>query len=206
MLVAKTVLRAALTCALMLSVGVSAYAKPPKQKKPAASSNTVEVTIEVRSMKKKATITLEMFAKDAPQTVKHFLELAKKEFYHGILFHRYVGGFVVQAGDPKSKKVNGGDIADITPEEVNSKYRLGDGGSDLGNVPLEAKASHVRGTVGLARSRDPNSGDSQFFFNLSDNLMLDGKYCAFAKVVKGIEVMDKLRQGDKIVSIKPAKK
>lgn len=202
----QTPLRAALALALALIVGASAYAKPPKQKKKEAPGNVVEMTIEVRAMKKQAKITIELFAKDAPKTVKHFLELAKKEFYHGILFHRYVDGFVIQAGDPKSKKVNGSDIADITPEEVNAKYQLGNGGSDLGNVPLEAKASHVRGTLGLARSQDPNSGDSQFFFNLADNQRLDAGYCAFGKVTKGIEIMDKLRQGDKIISIKPVKK
>ncbi len=205
-MIAKTVLRIALTGAFALIVGTSAYAKPPKHKKPVADSNTIEMTLEVRSMKKQVKVTIELFAKDAPKTVKHFLELAKKDFYNGILFHRYVPNFVVQGGDPKSKKVSGGDIADITAEEVNSKYQLGNGGSTLGTVPLEAKASHVRGTLGLARSQDPNSGDSQFFFNLNDNLNLDAGYCAFGKITKGIEVMDKLRQGDKIISIKPVKK
>ena len=56
--------------------------------------------------------------------------------------------------------------------------------------------------MGLARSEDPGSGDSQFFFNLKDNHNLDSGYCSFGKIVKGLDVMDKLRQGDKIVSIK----
>ena len=125
-------------------------------------------------------------------------------FRSGILFHRYVPGFVLQGGDPASKKVDGGAIADISSEEVGAKYNLGIGGSGK-TVPLEAKLSHLRGTLGLARSQDPNSGDSQFFFNLVDNLRLDSGYCVFGKIVKGTEYLDQLRQGDKIRSVRPAK-
>jgi cyclophilin family peptidyl-prolyl cis-trans isomerase len=154
-------------------------------------------------VEKRGTITIELLPNDAPKTVAHFLDLVKKKFYDGILFHRYVKDFVVQGGDPKSKKVDGAKIADIPAEQVATEYGLGDGGSGT-TVPLEAKASHDRGTVGLARSSDPNSGDSQFFFNLQPNLRLDGGYCVFGRVVdkKSLAVMDKIRQGDKITSIR----
>ncbi len=150
---------------------------------------------------KRGTIVIELRSDWAPKTVAHFVELANKKFYDGILFHRYVEGFVIQGGDPKSKKYKTSDLSDISAEEVGMKYKLGDGGSGK-NVPLEGKGSHIAGTVGLARSQAEDSGDSQFFFNLADNTRLDVKYCAFGKVIKGEEVMMKLRQGDKIESVR----
>ncbi len=201
----RVVVSLAVVGIIAIAAGSPATAKPPKAKKKAGGNPSVVMTIEVAATKKQEKITIELYAKDAPETVKHFQNLASENFYNGILFHRYVNGFVIQGGDPKSKKVKGSDIADITPEEVNSKFNLGDGGSGT-TVPLEAKASHVRGTIGLARSQDPHSGDSQFFFNLNDNLRLDSGYCSFGKITKGIEIMDKLRQGDKIISVKPVKK
>lgn len=153
---------------------------------------------------KRGTITIELFRKSAPKTVDHFLELTNKKFYDGVLFHRLVAGFVAQAGDPASKKVDGKKIADITPEEVGQTYGLGGGGSGK-TVPLEAKEAHVRGTLGLARSQDPDSGDAQFFFNLKDNHNLDSGYCCFGKVVGSLSVMDKIHQGDKITSIRAGK-
>jgi peptidyl-prolyl cis-trans isomerase B (cyclophilin B) len=159
---------------------------------------------------KRGTIVIELRPDWAPKTVEHFTNLANKKFYNGILFHRYVPNFVIQGGDPGSKKYKTSDLSDISPEEVNAKFNLGGGGSGK-NVPLEAKGSHTTGTVGLARGGDPNSGDSQFFFNLVDNTRLDAGYCVFGKVIKGEDVMMKLRQGDKIESVrivkaKPVKK
>lgn len=156
---------------------------------------------------KRGTILIELRPDYAPKTVAHFVELVNKKFYDGILFHRYVDGFVIQAGDPNSKKYATKDLSDITAEEVGQRFRLGGGGSGK-SVPLEAKGSNTEGTVGLARSSQPDSGDSQFFFNLADNSKLDtmmGGYCMFGKVVKGADVMMKLRQGDKIESIRIVK-
>jgi cyclophilin family peptidyl-prolyl cis-trans isomerase len=152
-------------------------------------------------VEKRGTIVIELNPKAAPKTVAHFLSLVNKHFYDGILFHRYEAGFVIQGGDPASKKVNGADIANLSSREAGEKYQLGIGGSGT-NVPLEATLPHNRGTIGLARSQDPNSGDSQFFFNLVDNHRLDNGYCVFGKVVKGMDVMDKLRQGDRIKTIR----
>ncbi len=150
---------------------------------------------------KRGTIIIELRPDLAPKTVEHFTALVNKKFYDGILFHRFVEGFVVQGGDPASKKVKTSDISDITADEVSAKYGLGSGGSGA-KVPLEAKGSHTMGTVGLARSQAEDSGDSQFFFNIADNTRLDSGYCVFGKVVKGEDVMMKLRQGDKIESVR----
>lgn len=164
--------------------------------KAAAKNPQVQMVIE-----KRGTLTIELFSREAPKTVAHFLDLTRKKFYDGILFHRYEPGFVVQGGDPKSRTVDGAKIADIPSRQVGEQYGLGMGGSGS-TVPLEAKAPHTRGTLGLARSQDPNSGDSQFFFNLKDNHQLDSGYCVFGKIVKGVEIMDALRQGDKIKSVR----
>ncbi len=188
--------RSFIAAAIVIAAGTSqveAMAKPP------ASAKTNPKVMMV--VEKRGSITIELFSKDAPKTVEHILDLVKKKFYDGILFHRYVSNFVVQAGDPKSKTVDGSKIADIPSEAVGEKYQLGAGGSGT-TVPLEAKQPHERGTLGLARSQAPDSGDSQFFFNLADNHQLDEGYCVFGKITKGLDIMDKIKQGDKITSIR----
>ncbi len=193
--------RGFITSVVVLTASIyvtNAFAKPPAPK----ANPKVTMVIE-----KRGTITIELFQKDAPKTVEHFLDLVNKKFYDGILFHRYVNNFVVQAGDPKSKTVDGSKIADIPSAEVGDKYQLGAGGSGT-TVPLEAKQPHERGTLGLARSQATDSGDSQFFFNLADNHQLDEGYCVFGKITKGLDIMDKIKQGDKITSVRlvvPAK-
>ncbi len=174
-------------CALLAASHASSAA-------PAAPQ--VVMTIEGRGA-----VTIELCPKEAPKTVAHFLALVNKHFYDGILFHRVIPGFVAQAGDPASKSVKPADIADIPPEEVAQRYRLGGGGSGS-TVPLEAKLPHNKGTIGLARSQDPNSGDSQFFINLAPNHNLDSGYCVFAKIVKGANLIDQIHQGDRIKSIR----
>lgn len=174
--------------ALMLCVAAGAQTNP-----------RVDMVIE-----KRGTLTIELQPKAAPKTVAHFLKLVDKKFYDGILFHRVVPGFVAQAGDPGSKKYKPSDLSALSPEEIGEKYQLGGGGSG-GNVPLEAKLPHDRGTLGLARSSDPDSGDSQFFFNLVPNHSLDSGYCVFGKIVKGENVMDKIQNGDRIKSVRVVK-
>ena len=188
--------RGYLTTLAVLAVGLcsaNAMAKPP-----ATAKSNPKVTMVIE---KRGSITIELFQKDAPKTVEHFLNLVNKKFYDGILFHRFENNFVVQAGDPKSKTVDGSKIADISSAAASEKYQLGAGGSGS-TVPLEAKQPHERGTLGLARSQAPDSGDSQFFFNLQDNHQLDEGYCVFGKITKGLDVMDKIKQGDKITSVR----
>ena len=148
----------------------------------------------------RGTLELELYPKAAPKTVAHFVDLCKQHFYDGTLFHRVVPNFVAQAGDPKSKTVDGAKIADITPEEAGQQYHLGGGGSGH-SVPLEVNLPHLPNTIGLARSQDPNSGDSQFYFNLADNANLDSGYCVFGQVVKGAEILPSIKQGDRIKSV-----
>jgi len=156
-------------------------------------------------IEKRGTMEIELLPGVAPKTVAHFLGLADRRFYDGILFHRLEPKLLVQAGDPESRKVDGQKIAAITPAEVTQLYHLGLGGSGR-TVPLEASATCVRGTLGLARGATPDSGDSQFFFNLADNHRLDNQYTVFGKVIAGLDVMDRIQQGDRIKSIRRVRK
>lgn len=131
------------------------------------------------------TLAFEMYPEVAPRTVARISALVSSGFYNGIIFHRVVADFVVQAGDPSGS---------------------GDGGS---GQTIAAEFSHLhylRGSVGMARDDDINSNDSQFFICISDQPHLDGKYTLFGQVVRGADVLDKIRQGDKILSMRLEKK
>ncbi len=147
-----------------------------------------------------APMTLEFYPQAAPKTVAHFTDLIKQNFYAGILIHRVEPGFVVQAGDPASKKLKSSDLKDLSSAEVSSKFQLGGGGSGA-TVPLEAKLPHLQYSLGLARSQADDSGDSQFYINLNDNgSSLDGKYCVFGRIIDGQKTADDLKIGDRIKS------
>ncbi len=126
----------------------------------------------------------------APKHVERIKTLARRGFYDGIVFHRVIPGFMAQTGDPTG---------------------TGMGGSDLGNVPAEfSKESFKRGTIGAARSADPNSADSQFFICFGDTSHLNGQYTIWGEVVDGMDHVDEIKVGeppadpDKIVSLKVA--
>jgi peptidyl-prolyl cis-trans isomerase B (cyclophilin B) len=123
-------------------------------------------------------ITLKFFPDVAPNHVNNFIELAKKGFYNGTIFHRVVPKFVIQGGDPNSKG----------PDR--SKHGMGGPGysvkAEFSNKP------HKRGTLSMARSAHPDSAGSQFFICVADAPFLDGKYTVFGEVVKGMEVVDKI--------------
>lgn len=156
----------------------------------------VVVTVEGRGA-----FTMELYPDQAPKLVTHFLGLVDKKFYDGMLFHRKVDGFVLQAGDPKSKG--------MTPEEARRKpgesggtAGIGDGGSGK-TVPFEINdLVHTKFTVGMALEAPmSDTGDSQFFINLADNRRLDGRYVVFAKVISGTDVVMRCQRGDRIRSI-----
>lgn len=133
------------------------------------------------------TIVAELFPTSAPKTVANFVNLANAGFFDGLVWHRIVRGFVIQTGDPLTKN-GGGD-----------RGLWGTGGSDQ-TVPLEVSSlRHDTGTLGVARSQDPNSGSSQFFINLANNDFLNGKYTVFGRVTSGLETAQ--RMGNLAVSI-----
>jgi len=113
----------------------------------------------------------------APNHVERIKTLASQGFYDGVPFHRVIDGFMAQTGDPKGN---------------------GTGGSDLPDIPAEFSqtAQFKRGTVGMARSGNPNSANSQFFICFDDARFLDKQYTVWGKVVEGMDVVDTINKGE----------
>jgi peptidylprolyl isomerase len=134
-------------------------------------------------------VVIELRPDLAPNHVARIKELAREGFYDGIVFHRVIDGFMAQTGCPQG---------------------TGTGGSGKKLKAEFNDAKHVRGTCSMARSMDPNSGDSQFFICFGDASWLDGQYTAWGQVVEGMDNVDKIKRGepvsnpDKIVSLKVA--
>ena len=125
-------------------------------------------------------ITVKFFYDKAPHHVQNFVDLAASGFYDGTLFHRVIPGFMIQGGDPNTKKAE------------DPMHPYGTGGSGK-NVNAEFNdVSHKRGILSMARSQNPNSASSQFFIVVKDSPFLDNQYSAFGEVVSGMEVADKI--------------
>jgi peptidylprolyl isomerase len=121
-------------------------------------------------------IVIELLPNIAPKHAERIKILAKKSFYDNVVFHRVIDGFMAQTGDPTG---------------------TGSGGSDLPDLKAEfSDESHIRGSVSMARSSNPNSANSQFFIVLKDSRFLDGQYTVFGKVIKGMEFVDQIKKGD----------
>ncbi|KGJ03603.1 peptidylprolyl isomerase [Paracoccus halophilus] len=133
----------------------------------------------------KGTIVLDLYADKAPGHVERLVTLAESGAYDGVVFHRVIDGFMAQTGDVEFGK-QGGDTA-----------RAGMGGSDLPDLPAEFNdVSFQAGTVGMARSDNPNSANSQFFIDLAPAEFLDGQYTAVGQLVDGWEVLNMVKKGD----------
>ncbi len=131
----------------------------------------------------KGTMIIEFYEQDAPITVDNFVKLSKQGFYDGLTFHRVIPNFVVQGGDPDG---------------------TGAGGPGY-SIPCELKGNnqyHDKGVLSMAH-RGPNTGGSQFFIchNRTNTQHLDRKHTCFGKDIEGIDVVDAIRQGDKIQKI-----
>ena len=124
-------------------------------------------------------ITIQFFPNEAPHHVQNFIDLAKKGFYDGTVFHRIVKGFVIQGGDPNTKNDS-------------NREAWGTGGPGYKINAEFNNISHTRGIVSMARSADPNSAGSQFFIVLNDSKFLDNQYTVFGKVIHGMDVVDKI--------------
>ena len=120
-------------------------------------------------------IKIQLFPKDAPETVNSFVFLARQHYYDGVTFHRVIPGFVAQAGDPTG--TGGGGPGYTIKDEVNARKFLD-------------------GTVGMAKTAAPNSAGSQFFIDYAPQPNLDGGYTVFGQVVEGRDVLDKITPRD----------
>jgi peptidyl-prolyl cis-trans isomerase B (cyclophilin B) len=126
-------------------------------------------------------IVCDLFAKDAPKTVNNFVFLAREKFYDGTVFHRVIADFMVQGGDPTGTGRGG------------PGYRFED---EVRNNPHK----HQVGSLSMANA-GPNTNGSQFFITHVATEWLNGKHTVFGRVTKGQEVVDAIRQGDKLASV-----
>lgn len=147
------------------------------------------------------TVTIELLPDVAPEHCARMKELAREGAYDNVVFHRVIDGFMAQTGD-----VQHGNI-----ENDFSIRRAGTGGSSKPDLKAElSKLPHDRGTIGAARSQNPNSANSQFFINFSDNHFLNGQYTVYGRVVSGMNYVDAITRGeppmdpDKMISMKVA--
>ena len=148
----------------------------------------------------KGTITAKLYEKDAPIASANFVELALKGFYNGIKFHRYVAGFVVQAGDPGTKAASAAAVAAADANQTN-EFGAGGPGYSIKDEFASNPNKHVDGTLAMARTQAPNSGGSQFYFSLAVWPGGDNQYTVFGQATSGLDVIHKLRAGDEIKSI-----
>lgn len=162
-------------------------------------------------------ITIEVDGTDAPITAGNFVDLVQQGVYDGLVFHRVVRDpqpFVVQGGDPQSKNPNVpvgqlGTGSFIDPATNQPRYvplEIKPKGSDSPvyskTITQQPLLQHKRGAVAMARSQFPDSASSQFYFALADLPFLDGNYAVFGYVTDGMNVVDKIQQGDRIESAK----
>ncbi|MEO9818843.1 MAG: peptidylprolyl isomerase [Paracoccaceae bacterium] len=150
---------------------------------------------------KDGTVTIELMADVAPLHAARMKELVRSGQYDNVCFHRVIDGFMAQTGD-----VQHGDM-----EDGFNIRMAGTGGSDLPDVAAEfSKLPHDRGTLGAARSQNPDSANSQFFINFSDNHFLNGDYTVYGRVIEGMEHVDAIARGeppmnpDRMISAKVA--
>lgn len=160
---------------IKLAVALTALASPAL-----ATGLEIDVTGEANG-----TIVIDLFEDVAPKHVEQISALAADGQYDGVVFHRVIDGFMAQTGDVQFGRV-GGDLAGA-----------GRGGSDLPDIPAEftTSISFERGIVGMARSQNPNSANSQFFIMFQDGPFLDGQYTIVGQVTAGMDVVDQIKLG-----------
>ena len=148
----------------------------PVQPLVAATEKGVHAVLETS----RGNIVFDLFPEIAPKTVARFSELAKKGFYNGLPFYRVLPKFLVQTGDPSEDGTGGS--GQSLPAEFNER-------------------KHIAGTVGMARRRDPDSADSQFYICLEPQPFLDGKYTVFGQVIEGLELLSKIQERDPVLKL-----
>ncbi len=155
-------------------------------------------------------VVIDLLSDKAPQHVAQIVTLAKEGAYDGVVFHRVIDGFMAQTGDVQFGKpaTFAEEIAKLPKGAAEGTYNLGGmeipaefisagmGGSDLPDIPSEfSDLSFQRGIVGMARSNDPNSANSQFFIMFAPGDFLDGQYTVVGRVISGMDVVDKIKRG-----------
>jgi peptidyl-prolyl cis-trans isomerase B (cyclophilin B) len=157
-----------------------------KWNSPPAMQIDVKKTYLATMETNRGTVELELYPEHAPKTVNNFCFLAREGFYDGVTFHRVIPNFVIQGGDPTGTGSGG------------PGYKFED---ELKGNPLK----HERGVISMANA-GPNTNGSQFFITHSPQPHLNGRHTVFGKVVKGLDVVDAIRQGDTMTKVTIAEK
>ncbi|QHQ34534.1 peptidylprolyl isomerase [Algicella marina] len=132
------------------------------------------------------TIAIELLPDLAPLHVERIKTLVREGAYDGVAFHRVIEGFMAQTGD-----------VEFGTRDAYGNGRAGTGGSDYPDVPAEFTATPFdRGVVGMARSQNPNSANSQFFIMFENGHFLNGQYTVFGRVIEGQDVVDAITRGE----------
>ena len=147
------------------------------------------------------TVMIKLLSDIAPKHCKRMKELAREGAYDNVVFHRVIDGFMAQTGD----------VENGNAEKNFNLGRAGTGKSTKPDLPAEfSSIPHERGTLGAARSANPDSANSQFFINFSDNHHLNGQYTIYGRVLSGMEHVDAVQRGqppakpDRMISVKVA--
>lgn len=171
------------TLIMGLSIGILAQSCSKNQSEihsRSSESNTHLSTYKAILKIPQGNIVIRFYESEAPQTVKRVSELIKIGFYNGLIFHRVIPGFIAQTGDPTG--TGSGGSGQMIGAEINRLH-------------------HLKGTVAMARAKELDSADSQFYIALNNLPHLDGEYTIFGQVVEGLELLGKIGQGEKILSI-----
>lgn len=152
---------------------MTTYVKPTGEELTTLASEAE--TVRARISTAKGDIVFAFYPREAPQHAAAFIKLARAGFYDGLVFHRVEPGFVVQGGDPIGNGTGG------------PGYNID---AEFSNLP------HIKGTVAMARSTNPNSAGSQFYICIDDAPFLNKQYTVFGQTVEGQDVIDKIRKGD----------
>ncbi|GAA0602719.1 peptidylprolyl isomerase [Paenochrobactrum glaciei] len=159
--------------AMAFSSSINAHAADPE--------NTVVLTL------KDGDVAIELNPDVAPKHVEQIKKLVREGAYDGVAFHRVIPGFMAQTGDVKFGNLD---------KNYNAN-RVGTGGSQYADIPAEfSDKPFVRGTVGMARSQNPNSANSQFFIMFNEGSFLNGQYTVIGEVTSGMEAVDKIKKGN----------
>jgi len=163
--------------ALLLS-GIFAFALSPtfaQTPAPAPAAPDLE-NVLVLDLSTGGRVTIQMYPTDAPAHVERIKTLTRQGFYNGITFHRVIDGFMAQTGDPTG---------------------TGQGGSELPDLKAEFnRIPHLRGTVSMARTNEPDTANSQFFICFQPRFSLDNKYTVFGRVTSGMQFVDAIERGE----------
>ncbi len=175
----------------------------------------IEGTATVKMVVEGEEITIELNSDDAPVTASNFVDLVERDFYNGLMFHRVEPDFVAQGGDPQGRD------PDVPPEELGGGGFIDPDTEEERNIPLEIKPvgaeepiysqtfedaeitdapelPHLKGAIAMARTSEPDTASSQFYFALDDLPPLDGNYAVFGNVTDGMDVVDEIEIGDRI--------